>query len=104
MAFKMLEFISFRRNIRMDRRKFLSYSAIAGTNALFIQALPSLAQVKVFSPNAPLKSYGVPGGAHIGIQAERPWLQQQPFAKFVTTNFNILTAGNELKWARLRPN
>jgi endo-1,4-beta-xylanase len=25
-------------------------------------------------------------------------------AKFVTSNFNLLTAGNELKWARLRPN
>jgi len=88
----------------MDRRKFLSFSAITSINAVVLQALSSLAQVKEFSQNAPLKSYGVPCGAHIGIQAERPWLQQQAFARFVTTNFNMLTAGNELKWARLRPN
>ncbi|HEX3437275.1 MAG TPA: endo-1,4-beta-xylanase [Pseudacidobacterium sp.] len=88
----------------MDRRKFLSLSAIAGASAALGRAVPGLAQTQGFQPNQPLKAYGAPCGAHIGIQAERPSLQQPAFARFVTTNFNLMTAGNELKWGRLRPN
>jgi endo-1,4-beta-xylanase len=87
----------------MKRRDFLTLGAAAGACTYLGRALPSMAQQASRIQALPLKSYGAPCGMYIGVQSEKSNLQQPAVAQFVTTNFNLLTAGNELKWSRLRP-
>ena len=55
-------------------------------------------------PLKPLKSYAKPCGMEIGAQAVKPDLAIPALARFIAENFDLLTAGVELKWARVRPN
>ena len=79
-----------------------------GLMAAGFAAIPSAmaAITPVAETNAlgPLKDAGAACGLKIGVQAERKVLQQFPtFAQAVKNNFNLLTPGNELKWAGIRP-
>jgi endo-1,4-beta-xylanase len=87
----------------MKRRDFLALGAAAGGYACLSGALPSVAQPAGGALALPLKSYGAPCGMYVGVQSEKANLQQPAVAEFITANFNLLTAGNELKWSRLRP-
>ena len=50
-----------------------------------------------------LRESGRSCGLKIGVQAERTSLQDSAFCRAVVENFGMITPGNELKWARLRP-
>jgi len=80
----------------LDRRTFLALgaAALAGTIDLepaFGQNIP------------PLKSLGAPCGLFVGLQASRKNLQNAAFAQLAIKNFNLITPGQEFKWAKLRP-
>jgi endo-1,4-beta-xylanase len=80
----------------MNRREFVALTALAALST----AVPEAQGERLAGP---LGSLGSPCGMNIGCQALRNFLQDPAFAHIVTTNFNMLSAGNELKWARVRP-
>ena len=85
----------------MNRRHFIQMGVAAGLGAGAATWPETWAQpLQAFQP---LKTYGMACGIHVGTQAEIAPLHQPDFARFVISNFDMLTAGNELKWGRLRP-
>ncbi len=84
----------------MRRRDFLVDSLRLGTLAAMPAGLTDLA---LAAKSDSLKALSGSCGLKIGVQAEKGPLQNSSFAQAVTANFNLLTPGNELKWARLRP-
>jgi endo-1,4-beta-xylanase len=79
----------------VSRRTLLGLLASAAAEAF---------QQPSFGDTPALKSGGTRCGRYVGVQAEKPQLQDSRFADFVIRNFNMLTPGNEMKWQRLRPN
>ena len=84
----------------MKRREFLLDSLRWGSCAVMPAVLSNLA---VAATPSSLKALGSPCGLKIGIQSVKGPLQSPTFAQEVIANFDLLTPGNELKWARLRP-
>jgi endo-1,4-beta-xylanase len=84
----------------MKRREFLLGSLRWGSFAAMPATLSDLAVA--VTPSS-LKVLGSPCGLKIGVQSVRGQLESAAFAQEVIANFDMLTPGNELKWARLRP-
>ena len=84
----------------MKRREFirrgLQWGSLAAMPALFSDRV-------VAAPANSLKALGAPCGMKVGVQSIKAQLQNPVFARTVIANFEMLTPGNELKWARLRP-
>ncbi len=89
----------------MERRDFLMHSLKLGAVAAVPAALPAglTGIVSAATKTDSLKALGAACGLKIGVQEEMKPLQDPSFAQSVIANFNLLTPGNELKWARLRP-
>ena len=84
------------RRFYLNRRKFLAIASAAAAAAL---ELPFAG-----GQDTPLlKSYGSRCDFRVGLQATRQNLQNQKFVDIIVPNFNLMTAGLELKWKRLRP-
>jgi endo-1,4-beta-xylanase len=84
----------------MKRREFIRRSLQWGSLA----ALPAVfADRAAASPANSLKAMGGPCGLKVGVQSIKAQLQNPAFAQTAIANFQMLTPGNELKWARLRP-
>jgi endo-1,4-beta-xylanase len=84
----------------MKRREFMLSSLQWGSLA----AMPAMLSDRAVATTTPsLKALGTPCGLKIGVQSVKAQLQNPAFAQKVITNFAMLTPGNELKWARLRP-
>ncbi len=80
----------------MKRRSFLQTAASA--------ALVSFTQGRLRADSSrTLKSSAKQCEKYVGVQALFRQLQQPGFADLVSSNFNLLTPGLELKWERLRP-
>ena len=88
------------KRLEMKRRHFL----LSSLRLAALAALRPVAGRMAFAakPDS-LKALGAPCGLKIGVQAEKGPLQNPSFAQSITTNFNLLTPGNELKWPRIRP-
>lgn len=79
----------------MNRRTFL---AQLGKTAAAASAV-RIAQGQAASS---LCSHDI-SGVRIGAQVEKSSLMNPAYAQLIASNFDLITAGNELKWARLRP-
>jgi endo-1,4-beta-xylanase len=85
----------------MKRREFirrsLQWGSLAAIPAVFADGAVAAA------PANSLKALGAPCGLKVGVQSIKAQLQNPVFAQMAIANFQMLTPGNELKWARLRP-
>jgi len=80
----------------MNRRELLHTGFAAAVTALYPQVAP--AQI----PTG-LRTLVSEQTVRLGAQATYRDLQNAEFASFIARNFNILTAGLEMKWTALRP-
>jgi endo-1,4-beta-xylanase len=84
----------------MKRRELI----LGGVQLGSLAAIPDLLAQGVTGVNPrSLKARAVPCGLKVGVMAVKPQLQDPGWAAAVTTNFQMLTPGNELKWARVHP-
>jgi endo-1,4-beta-xylanase len=84
----------------MRRRDFI----VGGLRMGSLAAMPDLLANAAAGANPrPLKALGAPCGMKLGMMAVRQQLQDPAWANAVTTNFQLLTPGNELKWSRVHP-
>jgi endo-1,4-beta-xylanase len=84
----------------MNRREFLLSSLQWGSLAAMPAMFPNGANGVTADS---LKALGAPCALKIGVQCVKQQLQDAAFVHQVVDNFQMLTPGNELKWARLRP-
>lgn len=84
----------------MKRREFIQSSLQWGC----MTAMPAILLDSAVAATTPsFKALGARCGLKVGVQSVRAQLQNPYLAKLVSANFGMLTPGNELKWARLRP-
>jgi len=84
----------------MKRRAFLRQGI--ASSALLFQLRVNGVEAESSTP-IPLKNIVQGKGLYVGAQATKGQLSREDLGEFVANNFNMLTAGLELKWAALRP-
>ena len=84
----------------MKRREFIRRSLQWGS----LVAMPAgVLDSAIAATSNSLKAVGIRCGLKVGVQSIKAQLQDPAFARLAIANFQLLTPGNELKWARLRP-
>lgn len=89
----------------MDRRRFVkTVLSFGATTAISSAVGPGIYRVKAGQQPPSLKQLGAPCGLRIGSAISQAQLQEFPgFSSFFTSNFNLLTPTNEMKWTALHP-
>jgi len=87
----------------LNRRSFIR-SGVLGSSALWLsRTLSAASQYDSASSSDPLRLIAQRRNRYIGAQATKGQLTTGGLGQFVASNFNMLTAGLELKWSALRP-